>query len=452
MIYSIDKNIKPSPALESALTDLKKITAHRIQTYFEEQHIDFYNWLQQEFNSKLYKQEIKQYFPQLQEPDEWIILLAALVPHLQPNFFESIISEQLPNGGDFAIFGGVKGISQRSMLPTGETVQFILAGTNIEDRLKVQQYFAEEHFFFTQGILWLEPVKEGEPKMSGRIILAQDWIDKILFDKETAPRFGLDFPAKKIVTNMDWNDVVLHPHTLQQVNDIGVWLKFNHLVQDDKNLGRKIKPGYRVLFYGPSGTGKTLTTALLGKQFGKDVYRIDLSQIVSKFIGETEKNLETVFKKAETKDWILFFDEADALFGKRTNVSSAHDKYANQEVSYLLQRVEDYPGLLILASNFKSNLDDAFLRRFHSLVHFPMPVASERLMLWKKSMPENLTLHSSASLEDLAKQYEMTGASILNAVHFATLQCHARKESTIYQADLLEGIKKEYFKEERSFA
>jgi SpoVK/Ycf46/Vps4 family AAA+-type ATPase len=223
-------------------------------------------------------------------------------------------------------------------------------------------------------------------------------------------------------------------------------------VQEDKNLGRKIKPGYRVLFYGPSGTGKTLTTALLGKQFGKDVYRIDLSQIVSKFIGETEKNLESVFRKAETKEWILFFDEADALFGKRTNVSSAHDKYANQEVSYLLQRVEDYPGLLILASNFKSNLDDAFLRRFHSLVHFPMPVAGERLLLWKKSMPDNLASDDSVNLELLARQYEMSGASILNAVHFATLQCYARNEAMIYQSDLLEGIKKEFFKEEKSFA
>jgi len=196
--------------------------------------------------------------------------------------------------------------------------------------------------FFKQGILWLEPVREGEPLMSGRIILSQEWVEKLLFNKEWVPRFGLDFPAKNITTHMLWEDVVLHPQTLQQVNDISSWLKHHDKLNEDENFKRKIKPGYRVLFYGPSGTGKTLTAALLGKQFNKDVYRIDLSQIVSKFIGETEKNLENVFKKAETKDWILFFDEADALFGKRTNVQSAHDKYANQEVSYLLQRVEDY--------------------------------------------------------------------------------------------------------------
>src|ERR1044071_9620636 len=126
-------------------------------------------------------------------------------------------------------------------------------------------------------------------------------------------------------------------------------------------MDKILKRGYKALFYGPSGTGKTLTATLLGKQFDRDVYRVDLSQVVSKYIGETEKNLEKIFTRAENRNWILFFDEADALFGKRSNVQSAHDKYANQEVSYLLQRVEDYNGLLILASNFKNNIDEAFL-------------------------------------------------------------------------------------------
>jgi SpoVK/Ycf46/Vps4 family AAA+-type ATPase len=241
----------------------------------------------------------------------------------------------------------------------------------------------------------------------------------------------------------------LHPKTVQQVNDLSSWLEHHHLLNDDENLSRKIKPGYRVLFYGPSGTGKTLTTALLGKQFSKEVYRIDLSQIVSKYIGETEKNLESVFKRAESKNWILFFDEADALFGKRTNVQSAHDKYANQEVSYLLQRVEDYPGLLILASNFKNNLDDAFIRRFHSVIHFPLPNVGERLLLWRKSMPTALLQDTSINLEELAKLYEMSGASILNAVQFSVLQVYARNGKKITQLDLLDGIRKEYLKEEK---
>ena len=382
--------------------------------------------------------------------EEWVILVLALAPHIHPNFFEPVILADMPGAGDFPEFGGVKAGNHRGMLPTGETAQFVLAGTAIEGRLLVQQYFREDHMFFKQGILWLEAVKEGEPAMSGRIVLAQEWVDKILLGIETAPRFGLDFPARQIGTSMRWDDVVLHPRTRQQIMDISTWLEFHPKLMEDENLSRKIKPGYRVLFYGPPGTGKTLTAALLGKQFGKDVYRIDLSQIVSKFIGETEKNLEGVFKRAETRNWILFFDEADALFGKRTNVQSAHDKYANQEVSYLLQRVEDYSGLLILASNFKNNLDEAFIRRFHSVVHFPMPGSTERRILWEKSLPSQLGLEPSADLSELASKYELSGASILNAVHFAVLKCYSKHEKHISQKDLMEGIRQEFLKEEKS--
>lgn len=387
---------------------------------------------------------------QLTEP-EAIILLLALTPHVQPNFFEKIIMSYLPNGGEFPEFGGVRGSNHRSMLPTGETAQFIAAGDDIKKRLEIKQMLLPGHLLTDEGIAWLEPVREGEPFMSGRLIIAREWVEKILLGKESPPRFSPDFPAKLITTGMSWEDVILNPSTLQQVQDMSNWLAYQSKIDEDENLKRKIKPGYRVLFYGPSGTGKTLTAALLGKQFNKDTYRIDLSQIVSKYIGETEKNLEQVFLKAERKDWILFFDEADALFGKRTQTSSAHDRYANQEVSYLLQRVEDYPGLLILASNFKNNLDDAFIRRFHAIIHFPLPNARERLLLWQKSMPAGLTLAADVNLKELAGKYEMTGASILNAVHFAVLQSHAMQTKELTQSALIEGIRKEFMKEEKSF-
>jgi len=451
MLYTLHKNIIPSFAVESAMNDLRKIIVQRMQSHFDKNVFGLEKWIKENFNGNLIKQDIARHLPQLPNTDEWIILMLAMVPHIQPDFFASIIADHLPAGGDFPEFGGVKANNHRGLLPTGETIQFILAGNNIEKRLQVQQIFSENHFFYHHGILWIEPVKEGEPSMSGRIIMGQDWVDRILLDKETIPRFGLDFPAKKITTSMIWEDVVLNQQTLKQVEEISSWLQHHHLFYKDENLKRKIKPGFRVLFYGPSGTGKTLTAALLGKQFEKDVYRIDLSQVVSKYIGETEKNLENIFRKAETKNWILFFDEADALFGKRTNVQSAHDKYANQEVSYLLQRVEDYPGLMILASNFKNNLDDAFLRRFHSLVHFPMPNSTERQQLWQKSMPADLKIHASVKLSDLAKQFELSGASILNVVQFAALQTYVRNDGVVLQTDLLDGIRKELLKEDKSF-
>ncbi len=211
----------------------------------------------------------------------------------------------------------------------------------------------------------------------------------------------------------------------------------------------RIKPGYRDLFYGPPGTGKTLAATLLGKYTGKDVYKIDLSMIVSKFIGETEKNLSNLFAQAENRDWILFFDEADALFGKRTNVRDAHDKYANQEVSYLLQRVETYRGMVILASNFRDNIDEAFVRRFQSIVYFPKPKKEERLKIWQNAFPQRLQFETSVSLEKVAEQYEITGANIVNIVQQVCLQALARNETVVGVEDVKKAVQKELAKEEK---
>lgn len=378
------------------------------------------------------------------------LLLLALLPQVYPDFLNHAILETFPAGGDLPLLGGVKGQNHRGLLPTGETALALFAGTVLTDRLAMQACLQPDETLTREGLLYLENVKEGEPSMSGRLIVPQNIADQLLLGREPAPRFSLEFPAQKVTTAMSWEDVVLPLATRVQIEDMGTWLAHHTKITADENLSRKVKPGYRVLFYGPPGTGKTLTAALLGKEYHKEVYRIDLSQLVSKYIGETEKNLEALFRRAERKDWILFFDEADALFGKRTNVQTAHDKYANQEVSYLLQRVEDYNGLLILASNFKSNLDDAFVRRFHALIHFPMPNAQERLRLWQKSLPASLALEEQVDLTALVAQYELSGAGILNTVHYATLQAYGRSGNALTLAGLMDGIRKEFLKEERS--
>src|SRR5262249_46521096 len=154
---------------------------------------------------------------------------------------------------------------------------------------------------------------------------------------------------KRIHTDLDWSELVLEEDTLHGVQEIRDWLEFGDTLLDEWGMRKKIKPGFRALFHGPPGTGKTFTATLLGKSAGREVYRIDLSMVVSKYIGETEKNLSGVFDQAEHKHWILFFGEADALFGRRTQTTSSNDRYANQEVSYLLQRMEDFPGVVILA-------------------------------------------------------------------------------------------------------
>lgn len=377
---------------------------------------------------------------------EKTILLLALCPHVDGGFLDRVIENKLQSAGEFSQLGGVRGKTFRGFMSTGETALFLLGGNSLEKRKEIQNVFDAEHFFSAERILWLEDPSEGEPKMSGKIVLSQEYADLFVMGKTSKPSFSSKFPAEIIETEMDWEDLVLNEETISQIQELQTWVTHHNTLMHDWGMAKKLKPGYRVLFYGPPGTGKTLTASLLGKHTGKDVYKIDLSMVVSKFIGETEKNLANLLAKAEKTENILFFDEADALFGKRTNVKDAHDKYANQEVSYLLQRIENYNGLVILASNLKSNIDEAFVRRFQSIVHFPAPKFSERLVLWQKAFPDKAQLHKNVDLIQIAQRYDVTGAEIMNVVQYACLCSLKEKKNTICQSSIVEGIQREFQK------
>ena len=200
--------------------------------------------------------------------------------------------------------------------------------------------------------------------------------------------------ADRLEQPWGWDDIVLPDEALAQLRDICRRVLHKRQVLDGWGMGRKLPLGRGVaaLFAGPSGTGKTMAAAIVGRELGLDVYRIDLSRVVSKYIGETEKNLGRVFDAAEQANVVLLFDEADALFGKRSEVKDAHDRYANIEIGYLLQRMEAYPGTTILATNLRHHLDEAFLRRLQVVVEFPMPAEADRLRLWRKMFPPEAPL------------------------------------------------------------
>lgn len=376
-----------------------------------------------------------------------LLLGLALAPHLKPDFLSSVIAEYLPNGGELPEFGGMKTKNHRGILPTGETAQFLIAGNDLDSRISFYDYLHNQSLLYHKRIIKIESVPNGEPKLSGLLILEDEYIEKFITGKILKPQLSSIFPAQLIETQLDWDDLVLNSVTLNQIKEIETWLKFNDILLHDWNMKAKIKPGFRVMFYGAPGTGKTLTASLLGKYTQRDVYRIDLSMVISKYIGETEKNLSSLFDKATDKDWILFFDEADAVFGKRTNVRDAHDKYANQEVSYLLQRIENHPGLVILASNFKTNIDTAFTRRFQSIIEFEVPSSSERLKLWQNNLPKGIKIAEDVNLNELSKKYDITGANIVNIIQYACLKTLEDKNKSINLNHLLQGIKKEYAKE-----
>jgi len=438
--------------------------------------------------------------------DAALLLLIGLTPHVQPDLFDSVIEKKLPDSkqstNDFPAIGGVRGRNCRFFLPTGETALFLIAGDSLARRLEIQKLFGAEHIYWEKKILWLEDMQNGEPSMHGRIVMSPDYVDLLTYGTHKSPQFSISFPAKKIAPlkpdpndsgnknlRPTFNDLVIQEDLMQQIDEIKSWLKYNDELMNNYGMKYKLKKGYRTLFYGPPGTGKTFTAQILGNDLNKEVFKIDLSMVVSKYIGETEKNLELLFARAEDKSWILFFDEADALFGKRTNVRDAHDKYANQEVSYLLQRIEDYNGLVILATNMKNNIDDAFIRRFNSLLKFPFPDQNQRALIWEKALPKNalfrkktlvgnppIIKEEEADIPEAVKKYELTGGNIINVVHYACIKAiealHEKKDMvaegelryqnqeqlveqehrlTIYLSDVIDGIKRELIKEGKPF-
>jgi AAA+ superfamily predicted ATPase len=382
--------------------------------------------------------------------EEQLLIAIAFIPHLDPNFFNGIIHEVLPEGADLPIFGCVKGKNHRGFIPTGETAIFLLGGVDIKERLRVIELLKNSELI-KQEVLIISPVEAGEPDMSGKLYLSAPTTAFLLSGREILPELGPEFPAQKIDTAEEWESLVLPEEVMAQIEELKTWINFNKTLMEEWGMHKKLKPGYRVLFHGPSGTGKTLTATLLGKHTGRPVFRIDVSTIVSKYIGETEKNLEKLFKKAENKEWILFFDEADALFGKRTEVSDSHDRYANQEVSYLLQRVENFPGLVILSTNYKSNIDEAFVRRFNSVIKFPFPDVKMREKLWKSSFPEKAKFGKQVDFTHIASSYKLTGGSIINAVHQTCLKTISSKKKIIPLENILHGIRREVEKEGKVF-
>lgn len=222
--------------------------------------------------------------------------------------------------------------------------------------------------------------------------------------------------ATKIVSPYSWEDLILPEEPTQQLRELIHYVEQLETIRDDWGFGRKHLPRHsvNVLLSGPSGTGKTMAVGVVANELGLDLYRIDLSMVVSKYIGETEKQLSRIFADAEAANAILFFDEADALFGKRTDVKDAHDRYANIGVDYLLQKLDEHEGLVFLATNFSKNLDDAFLRRLHFTVVFPLPEKKERLAMWQRVFPPEAPLAPDLDFDFLARNFKLTGSGIRN--------------------------------------
>lgn len=382
--------------------------------------------------------------------DERLLLTLCLMPHLRPQALDLFLATNPGLGRPYSEFGGWRGKTHAGFLPTAETAVFLLAGQDLARRFEVRLLFDEQHYFIKNGIIKLEHQAVGEPFLNACLSISQEYLNRCTHGQQHKPDYSGDFPAKLLSTQLGWDDLVLAPEVMDNIEHINTWLRYSQRIIQQWGLEKTVKAGYRCLFFGPPGTGKTLTASLIGANAGVDVYRIDLSMLVSKYIGETEKNLARVFDQAENKNWILFFDEADALFGKRTQVGTSNDRHANQEISYLLQRVEDFPGIVILATNLEMNIDDAFARRFQSQVYFPLPDEVQRLRLWRGLFPDNGKLAADVDLEALAKEYALSGGSLTNVARYAAIRATSMQRDKIESADLELAIQKEFRKEGRT--
>lgn len=248
-----------------------------------------------------------------------------------------------------------------------------------------------------------------------------------------------------LTTHLDFKDLALPAHTLDQVEHIIAWIESSEKLSRDWGFSTWA-PGFCALFSGPSGTGKTLVATLIAQRTGHEILRCDLARVVSKYIGETEKNLSRFFDAAQERNAILFFDEADALFGKRAEVRDSHDRFANLEVSYLLQRIETFNGLVILSSNLKSSIDPAFLRRIQMSVQFERPDAKMRARLWESVLHRSIPRNADIDLNALAEAHELLASEMQNAVRFAAVEAIRRGADCIGQQDLNAGVASELSK------
>lgn len=362
---------------------------------------------------------------------EALVLVAAVAPQVDEKF--DALYGRLTDRPD------VRGL-------TGEVARTLVART-FPGRLAATALLSSSAPLVASGLVSLDPPGD----LSGRLTPDPTLVRWLLGLPPGTPSVSADFPARLLSTVHTLDDVVLPGAARRRIGELTDRIEHQELVVQTWGYGRHHDNtgGLIALFHGPPGTGKTMTAAALSRSVGLPAYMVDLSALVSKYIGETEKSLAKVFDRAVRERCILVFDEADAVFGKRTEVSDSHDRYANQEVSYLLSRVEQHPGVVILTTNLLANIDEAFQRRIHVMVEFPEPGPSERTRLWRSVLPDELPLDDAVDLDGLAQRFPLSGAQIRDAGLEAAYLA-AADGRVVTQEYLLAGVQRQFEKAGRT--
>ena len=280
--------------------------------------------------------------------------------------------------------------------------------------------------------------------MEGARQIPLEQVERVCLDRTGD---GMGDGAIRLDTGYTMEDLILPPEEKRQLQEGMDHIRYHYQVFEQWNFKKKLRygQGLSMLFEGPPGTGKTMAASIIGNELGLPVFQVDLSRVMSKYIGETEKSLGRMFDLAERSNAILFFDDTDALFGKRGEIKDSHDKYANVETSFLLQKMEEYRGVVVMTTNLLANIDTAFLRRISYIIHFPSPDAERRGLLWRGAFPDEAPVDSGVDFAFLAEHFEMTGAMIKSAAVSAAFLA-AAQDRPIEMRDLLSAVQKQFRK------
>lgn len=386
---------------------------------------------------------------------EQIALALAFARATKPEVFFPLIQASGESLKQMQIGGQVITSSVLRFIPTLQTLIYLLAGDDFLVQQFYLRHFHPKHSLFLEDMIYLEggqsKKKQGEDDPIYREMrLSYPYLRYFLGGE--APRLDEEpnFPASLSETSLNFEDVILPDNTREELQDLIKYLKNRDRLFEMEGVEARIRPSYVVIFAGMPGMGKTITAKTIGKSIGVPVYIVNLARVVSKYIGETEKNLEKIFDRFDKQNCILFFDEADALFGKRTEVKDAKDRYANQEVAYLLQKIENFQGLVILATNvhdIENTFDKAFQRRIRRIILFPFPNENERLKIWEKALPASFK-YEEGLLPKLAANYQLNGAGIANVISDALVEAVDQK-TNILSLEILEPFMKIEYKRRR---
>ena len=378
------------------------------------------------------------------DTSERMVLILSLAPHIKPEILDLFLIQNPTTNRGYTEFGGRVRGDRAGFLPTGETALFMLAGGDLEARFKGAEIFNKNHPFFEQHILEFDEIGTGGIRMRGQLNVSEELLERLTTGNSFSPSYSSKFPLKPLTSNLDWSDLGLNPKLQKELQAIHTWIENEEKLMHEWELSQHLKARYKGLFHGPSGTGKKLAAALIGKSTQREIYEVETSLLLARHFRRNNEHIDSFFRTAERNDWILFFDEADSLFGKRTNVRESNGRYANQEVSYLRQKVEKFSGIILLATESQKELEFPF--PIDANVAFLEPDSRQRLVLWTSIFGgenKKYKLARDIDFQELATKFEVNREDIIQVLKYATTATIGRGENEIRREDILAGIRKE---------